>query len=59
MKTFMVYTTDFILAFLTISFLFLSIGSGEFVVSFIMFFVFVVVVNNYILYRRIYLTGKC
>ena len=58
MKTFMVYTTDFILAFLTISFLFLSIGSGEFVVSFIMFFVFIVVFNNYIFYRRVYL-GKC
>ena len=45
--------------FLIVSFLFLLISTGEFVVSFIMFFVFVVVVNNYILYRRIYLTGKC
>ena len=59
MKTFMIYTMDFILMFLIVSFLFLLISTGEFVVSFIMFFVFVVVVNNYILYRRIYLTGKC
>jgi hypothetical protein len=58
-KTFMIYTMDFILMFLVTSFLFISITSGEFVVSFIMFFVFVVVVNNYVLYRRIYLTGKC
>jgi hypothetical protein len=58
MKTFMVYTTDFILMFLIASFLFLLIATGEFVVSFIMFFVFVIVVNNYIYYRRVYL-GKC
>jgi hypothetical protein len=59
MKTFMIYTMDFILMFLIVSFLFLLISTGEFVVSFIMFFVFVVVINNYVLYRRIYLTGKC
>ena len=59
MKTFIVYTMDFILMFLIVSSLFILIITGELVISCIMASVFVVVANNYIVYRRIYLTGKC
>jgi hypothetical protein len=59
MKTFIVYTMDFILMFLIVSSLFILIITGELVISCIMAIVFVIVANNYIVYRRIYLTGKC
>jgi hypothetical protein len=59
MKTFIVYTMDFILMFLIVSSLFILIITGELVISCIMAIVFVIVANNYIVYRRIYLTGTC
>jgi hypothetical protein len=59
MKTFIVYTMDFILMFLIVSSLFILIITGELVISCIMTIAFVIVANNYIVYRRIYLTGKC
>jgi hypothetical protein len=50
---------DFILMFLIVSSLFILIITGELVISCIMAIVFVIVANNYIVYRRIYLTGTC